>query len=182
VPNSRSWRRVAIASLAVVGGVAIAAAQTATTQSGGARAPFEELLTEVRGLRAEVNQAASASIRAQLIVARLQLQEQRINVVAGQLAEVRRLITTLESGQIPLTAELKRIDDSARTGNVPPEEQKRLEMNLGTLKAQLAQMQRQERQLRLQETELSSQLTSEQGRWIDFNSRLDDIERQLLKP
>jgi len=76
--NVMSWRPVAVASLAVLGGMAIATAQT---QSGGTRSPFDELLTEVRALREDVNQAASASIRAQLIVARLQLQEQRINVL-----------------------------------------------------------------------------------------------------
>jgi chromosome segregation ATPase len=47
------------------------------------------------------------------------------------------------------------------------------------LKAQLAQMQREEQQLRSQEIELSSQLTTEQGRWQDFNSRLDELEGQL---
>lgn len=177
--NVMSWRRVAIASVALLGGVAIAAAQTATTQSGVAGSPLEALLAEVRELRVEINQAATTSIRAQLIVARLQLQEQRINVLAGQLTEVRRLLTTLESGRIPLSAELKRID--SRSMNALPEEQKGLEMAVQDLKAQAAQMQKQEQQLRLQEMDLTSQLANEQGRWIDFNSRLDEIERQLTK-
>jgi hypothetical protein len=33
--------------------------------------------------------------------------------------------------------------------------------------------------LRAQESELSAQIASEQGRWQDFNSRLDELERSL---
>jgi chromosome segregation ATPase len=173
--NARLWRLFAIASLAVIAGITIITAQTATS-SGSTNSPIDELLAEVRGLRAEVNQAASASVRAQLLVARLQLQEQRINVLAGQLAEVRRLITAAESGQTQMANQLKSLEDSSLSVNLVPEQQKDIEM----MKAQLAQTQREEQQLRMQETELSTQLTAEQGRWIDFNARLDELERQLL--
>ncbi len=173
--NARLWRLFAIASSAVIAGITISAAQTATP-SGSTNSPIDQLLAEVRGLRAEVNQAASASVRAQLLVARLQLQEQRINVLAGQLAEVRRLITAAESGQTRMANQLKSLEDSSRSENLVPEQQKDIEM----MKAQLAQTQREEQQLRMQETELSIQLTVEQGRWIDFNARLDELERQLL--
>jgi chromosome segregation ATPase len=173
--NARLWRLFAIASLAVIAGITIITAQTATP-SGSTDSPIDQLLAEVRGLRAEVNQAASASVRAQLLVARLQLQEQRINVLAGQLTEVRRLITAAESGQTHMANQLKSLEDSSRSGNLVPEQQKDIEM----MKAQLAQTQREEQQLRMQETELSIQLTAEQGRWIDFNARLDELERQLL--
>src|SRR5260370_19321513 len=112
--NARLWRLFAIASSAVIAGITISAAQTATP-SGSTNSPIDQLLAEVRGLRAEVNQAASASVRAQLLVARLQLQEQRINVLAGQLAEVRRLITATESGQTPMANQLKSLEDSSRS-------------------------------------------------------------------
>jgi septal ring factor EnvC (AmiA/AmiB activator) len=174
--NARLWRLFAIASLAVIAGVTILTAQTATP-SGSTNSPMDQLLAEVRGLRAEVNQAASASVRAQLLVARLQLQEQRINVLGGQLAEVRRLITTLESGQTQVATQLKSLEESSRRVNPVPED---IEMMVARLKAQLAQTQREEQQLRMQETELSNQLTAEQGRWFDFNARLDELERQLL--
>ncbi len=159
----------------MIAGITIIAAQTATPP-GSTNSPIDQLLAEVRGLRAEVNQAASASVRAQLLVARLQLQEQRINVLAGQLAETRRRITTLESGQTQAASQLKDLEDYSRNVNLVPEQQKDIEM----MKAQLAQTQREEQQLRMQETELSNQLTAEQGRWIDFNARLDELERQLL--
>ena len=42
---------------------------------------MEELLAEVRSLRSEIRRASDTSIRAQLLVARLQVQEQRINTL-----------------------------------------------------------------------------------------------------
>jgi len=170
----------AIGIIGVLGGVAgMSSAQTQPSPklSGSS----DELLAEVRGLRAELNQAASASIRTQLLVARLQLQEQRINVVAGQLTEVRRLITNQEAGQIRPSTELKHFEDVSRDVNLLPEQQKENEMRLAHVKAQLAESQREVQQLQVQEAELSNQLAAEQGRWMDFNSRLDELERQLQR-
>jgi predicted nuclease with TOPRIM domain len=36
-----------------------------------------------------------------------------------------------------------------------------------------------EEQLRVQQTDLDAMIASEQGRWQDFNARLDDLERSL---
>ena len=174
-------RRTTALLVILVAAVGIVAAQSAvTTAPRTDRSSSDELLAEVRGLRADLQQAATISVRAQLLVARLQLQEQRINVVAGQVAEVRRRLTDgRQTGQLPLAEQLKRLEDETRGGSVSTEEQKHLESMIPLLKAQLGQMQKEERQLRLQETELSSQLATEQGRWMDFNSRLDELERQL---
>ena len=68
--------------LAGVGVLSAQAQQNVTTPG------MAELLTEVRALRADVNQAAGASMRMQLLVARLSLQEQRVNTVGHQLTDV----------------------------------------------------------------------------------------------
>jgi chromosome segregation ATPase len=175
--NARIWPYIVMASLSVVGGVSIIAAQTTTSDTGGSA--VNQLLAEVRGLRAEVNQAASASIRAQLLVARLQLQEQRLNVLAGKLSDVRRLISTLQTGQMPAAAEQKRLEDASRSSSFSTEQQQDFQAQLAAMKAQVAQMQAQEEQLRLQETDLSGQLSSERDHWIDFNSRLDELEHEF---
>jgi hypothetical protein len=57
-------------------------------------ATLDDLLTEIRGLRADLSQQSSASFRTQLLVARLTLQEQRINALAGQLNETRRALSS----------------------------------------------------------------------------------------
>src|SRR5258706_5080558 len=48
-----------------------------------------DLLSEVRGLRAELSQFATASIRVQLFMGRLQLQEHRIQTLSQQVVDTR---------------------------------------------------------------------------------------------
>lgn len=174
------WRAAGVLAALVVAAVSVVAAQSALIPpSRTDTSSSDQLLIELRGLRADFQQAAKVSLRGQLLVGRLQLQEQRINAVAGQLAEVRRQIGVHESGQIPMTEQLKNMEDALRSGNIPSEEQAVIDRQIPLLKAQLAQVQREEQQLRLQETDVSTQLTTEQGRWQDFNSRLDELENQL---
>ncbi len=142
-------------------------------------AASDDLLTEVRALRADLQQVAHISIRTQLLVARLQLQEQRINAIAGQLADARRLLSANETEQVPLARELQRAEDGIRDGSIPAEQVKDAEYIVGSLKAKLAQARRDHQQLENQATDLSNQLASEQSRWLDFNSRLDELEHLL---
>jgi hypothetical protein len=62
---------------------------------------------------------------------------------------------------------------------VPPEPQKGHELHVARITSTLAQHQRREQQLRAQEAELSGLIAAEQGRWQEFNARLDDLERSL---
>jgi hypothetical protein len=63
------------AKLAIAGAGIFALAAGTAGQTVSSNDP---LLAEVRALRADLNQATGASIRTQLLVARLTLQEQRI--------------------------------------------------------------------------------------------------------
>jgi hypothetical protein len=180
MPSRRSSRLAAVLAALAAAAVSIAAARSAlTTPSKSDAASSEELLAEVRGLRADFQQVAKISVQAQLLVARLQLQEQRINVVAGQLREVQQLVGIKESGQIPKKEQVKQLEDEIRRANVSVEQQRDIETQITMLKAQIALMQKEVQDLRAQEIELSNQLTAEQGRWLDFNSRLDEMERLL---
>jgi chromosome segregation ATPase len=177
---SKACVRFLVAPMCVLAGLVTGvSAQVPPSTATPAPSGIEELLVEVRALRAELNHAAGASIRAQLLVARLQLQEQRINVVAGQLAEARRFLSTEESKAIGGAAELKRFEELANSGSVPPEERKAVADLIPNVKEQVAQTYRQLEQLRTQEADLANQLASEQGRWVEFNARLDALERSL---
>jgi uncharacterized coiled-coil protein SlyX len=151
--------------IACAGAAALSVAVSGQANPPTSDSPMDKLLAEVRSLRAEVNQAAGASMRMQLLVARLALQEGRISTLSRQLADVRQQLSTLQMGLAPFAAQIKQAQDA---GNLDPGANTPFE-----------QMLRHERELRSQETELSSLISTEQRRWIDFNSRLDDLERQL---
>jgi hypothetical protein len=179
----RLWRRITAVVFIVIAAVVMVAAQTTVSNPSTSTASSpDKLLAELRGLRADLQQVATISVRTQLLVARLQLQEQRINVVAGQVAEVRRLIGIKQSGQIPLADKLKRFENTSRGAGITSQEEREIEQFIPMWKSQLGQMQKEEQQLRLQEMDLSNQFATEQGQWMDFNSRLDELERQLPVP
>ena len=77
-----------ITTMGVILGVVLSARSGAAPQA--APGSTDALLAEIKGLRADFNQRLDASIRAQLLVARLQLQEQRITTLSRQLADVQR--------------------------------------------------------------------------------------------
>jgi chromosome segregation ATPase len=133
------------------------------------------LLDEVRALRAEINKAAGSSIRAQLLVARLQLQEQRVNAVARQLADVQGRLASAQQGQTTMRERLAATEEGQ--ARLPPED--RSDDQVRALTLQLEQGQSREQELRAQESALLSATSAEQSRWADFNGRLDALERSL---
>jgi hypothetical protein len=163
--------------LRTVGGVAIGIVAIVSVLAGqGARSP-DELLTEVRALRADMHQAASDSIRAQLLVARLQLQDQRVDVVSRQLAEVQSRLMLLQQEQTSTRERLRATEeDQAR---LPSED--RSDDQARALRLQLEQAQTREQALQTQESVLQRATRTEQAKWNDFNSRLDALERTLTK-
>ena len=122
-----------------------------------------------------MNQAANASIRAQLFVARLQLQEQRVNAVARQLAEVQTRLAAVQQGQAAMRERLTATEEGQ--ARLSPED--RSDDQIRALTLQLEQGQTREQELRAQESALSSAAIAEQFRWTDFNNQLDALERSL---
>jgi hypothetical protein len=150
------------------------------TSAQPAQAPgaMEQLLIEVRGLRAEVSQAAGASIRTQLLVARLQLQEQRITNLVRQLTEVQTDLAEKTRGRAETLTELKRLEE-AENRPLSPEERQQVDQQIKAMKSHLEHELRHHQELLQREAALTDAVSGEQARWSDFNNRLDEIERSL---
>jgi hypothetical protein len=161
-----------------IGLIAVNAVVPSQAQSTGP-STMEALLAEVRGLRAEVNQVVGTSIRTQLLVARLQLQEQRIAAIAKQFTDIQTQRSGSENGVNQLQARLKQLEERDRNPALTPEQRKQTEVELAAMRLPLNEMRRRHQQLTEQEASLSGQLSSEQSRWVDFNDRLDQIEREI---
>ena len=163
---------------AVVGLFMIAASQAALSQPPASPGPADALLTEVRGLRNDLNQAASASIRTQLLVARLQLQEQRINTVGRQLSDVQSQLTT--TGLAPMEARMRQLERMLR-GALSDEERTSAEQEMTELKVAMEDTQRRADALTAQEATLTNAFSAEQSRWLELSQRLDQIERDITR-
>jgi len=141
-----------------------------------------DLLSEVRGLRAELIQFATASIRVQLFMGRLQLQEHRIQTLSQQVVDTR---AELEKTRLDLLHSQAELDEFNR-GEHPiqlqrgdPNHDKIVKMTGEELNANVERRQTHMQTVTGQDAELSQQLAIEQGRWSDFNARLDALDASL---
>jgi|KBSSwiStaDraftv2_1062776.scaffolds.fasta_scaffold189081_3 chromosome segregation ATPase len=165
----------------IIGVIGVTAAIGGVIHAQATRAPVDAsaqdaLLTEIRGLRQDINRVMTTNVRAQLLVGRLQLQEQRVFTVGRQLLEVQNLLATVRSELAQDEARVKRLEDDRAVDSA---ERLAIQQALPAFKAELEQKQRREQTLRAQESELLNVVNDEQTRWTDFNERLDALERSL---
>jgi hypothetical protein len=155
--------------------------QQAPASSPNAPASDELLLAEIRGLRADLNRVLSANVRAQLFVGRLQLQEQRMNTLSAQLAEVRASSARVALERTKQAERLDGLEDELAKGGIPPDQRNDIQGMTVSLKGELSRAAASLERLQIQEAELTGQLASEQGRWVYFNDALDQIEQSLVQ-
>jgi chromosome segregation ATPase len=136
------------------------------------------LLTEVRGLRAAMEQMASAGPRVQLAMGRLQLQEQRLNTMLRRLDDLHERIAGAEGADAQHRADLARLEDAAQHASDPPERLAVAE-RVRELKTIVTRGAAEIQRLQSEETVLSGNVAAEQARWVDINQRLEELDRSL---
>jgi uncharacterized coiled-coil protein SlyX len=143
---------------------------------------LSELLAEVHGLREAMERAATIGARIQLLVARVQLQEQRIAELSRRLVAIRTELPSLDSQAAGVTASLAMFEKSANNSKMPGEEREQFEQMLQGFKSQAAGFDKRRQDLLDEESHVVQQISADQARWNDVNAQLDDIERTLATP
>lgn len=174
---SRAW--LLAAALALSAMTVAAAAQAARPQSNDEILPA--LLTEVRGLRAAMEQMASAGPRVELALGRLQLQEQRINTMLRRLESVRDSLSGAEREAGEHQERLRYAERALADSNTPVTERESLAGHLPEFKRLAATTVAEVRRLQAEEAHLQQQIATEQGRWSDINRQLEELERALAR-
>lgn len=171
--------------VAVAAGVMALAAMAGRAAAQGNRATNEDvlpaLLTEVRGLRAAMEQMASAGPRVQLALGRLQLQEQRVNTMLRRLEAVRDSLAAAQATLSQKQNEVTTIESELKTGSFTAEHREQTEFHVAHLKRNLAGPRAEVSRLTAEEASLANDIATEQARWTDFNQRLEDLERALVR-
>ena len=163
-----------LCALAVGAGVALRAQAPAPAAANDAVAA---LTAEIRALRTDLSQFANASVRSQLLVTRIQLQEQRLMHLDRQRADVAAKLGEAEKAHTMLAAQVKQFESPG--AQVPAEQRRDMEGMVGMLRGQLQAAQTTQATLKAEHDSLLNALSTEQSRWSDFNSRLDELERSL---
>jgi chromosome segregation ATPase len=159
--------------LGVIGGVLFAQGTRLPVDSA---AP-DALLAEVRALRAEITQVAGASIRAQLLVAQLQLQEQRVVTVGRQLVDARGALASVQTRVSGERARVHQLEDAA--ARATDQGRRSMQQAIREAETHIEQQQGETLLWRARETELLKAVEDAQARWADLNNRLDALEQSM---
>jgi hypothetical protein len=167
-----------LACAALVGG--LASVRLRSQERSGGQDIMPALLAEVRGLRAAMEQMATAGARVQLALGRVQLQEQRLNTAIRRLEDVRGRLTQAQRTAADHQDQFGMLETAIREGKADvPEERQQLDLMLTTHKRQAARHAAELQQLLSEEAALANDVVSEQTRWTEFNQRLEELERAL---
>jgi len=160
--------------------LALGAVALGGVASGQARRPdasLDELVVEVQALRAEMNQAAAASIRAQLLVGRLQMEDQRIAGVVRELEAVQADLAANAQARTESAAKLKPLEEAVTSATSDVREE--AEKQLAAAKAAAQQTDRRQQLLKRRESALAKELQEDQARWQEINARLENFEQSI---
>ena len=175
-PRLRAFGVAALAAALV--STSFATAQSAGRQASAASGS-DPVLTEIRELRAELRQATTASLRAQLLAARLQLADQRLSVILVNLTDARRGLAEQQSALDRASGDLQEAEKLLSPS--PQALRDDLLTRVNALQRRINAIQSEQQRLQGQESELIRQLTAEQGRASGLNEGLDEVERALTK-
>ena len=162
-------------------GAMLAAPSMASAQSSASPAPdvLKELLVEVRGLRAAMERAATVGARIQLLVARVQMQEQRITELSRRAVAVREELSRIDAGIAQHSAMMKQFERSGSSARANPDEQREIEGMIEMQKQQIVFTEKRRQELLSEDALLAQQIAADQSRWSDVNNQLDELERSL---
>ena len=173
------WAGAAVVIGIVAGAAAFGRASAAQT-SATSTDVLPALLAEVHGLRMAMEHSAAIAPRVQLTLARLNIEEQRIAQLAGQLERARQELSNRTTGQQRAAEALDETEKQLLT-TTDDKSRRALEEQVRELKRMQKMHGAEIETARARENEAMQALTTEQSRWIELNARLDELER-LLAP
>lgn len=174
---------------------AVAAVRVQTQGPAGSQDIMPALLSEVRGLRAAMEQMATTGARVQLTLGRLQLQEQRVNNAVKRLDETRTKLSDSQRGLAEMQEQLGSLafvrdgfgafSVGVLHGGTGQPTAEQIEMQKQEMEKhftrQTAQMNAEIQRLTAEEATLAAEVAAEQARWLEFNQKLDELERGLAR-
>lgn len=179
------WSSVVLAGfiMATVGlTVSTNASQSASRQSATAHEDvLPALLVEVRGLRAAMEQMASAGPRVQLALGRVQLQEQRVNNLLRRIEEGRDRAADAQRKHDQMQQQLRGLQEAVRDPKPEGPPVAELQAMQRETERELARLAADVQRLTGEAAAMEVDLANEQSRWIDLNQRMDALEQSLVR-
>jgi len=131
----------------------------------------QEILSEVRQLRVEVQRLKASAFQTQVVIERLRLQQEQVARLTREIGEVREKISETKSRQVKMNAVFEEAEKQMEAGMIPQSELKKISGEIEELKQR-------EQRLTEQESQLSVELDAERVKLITLNRRLDELGQE----
>jgi len=139
---------------------------------------MEAVLSEIRQLRQDLQTAALAARKAQIVIYRLHIQQGVVERATSRLDNAKTEIAQVENQRRYQTEQIKRL--KVMKERAENEEQKQqLDENIATLESNLQDWDPREQELQSQQIELEGELRAEQAKLARLDEELDRLENAL---
>jgi septation ring formation regulator EzrA len=156
-----------------------ASAQSVKTQQDTVRPSSEqslqELVAEVRQLRASLQRMNAAIYKGQVLLERLKLQQDQVTRISRELTDVRENLNELRAQQTKMRETLRRLEAGVEVGAKNPEA-------VTDWKAELEQMAVREQRFAGRETQLATELEAARALFNDLNDKLNALVEIEMTP
>jgi chromosome segregation ATPase len=133
---------------------------------------LQELVREVRQLRATLQRINSAMYKGQVMIERLKLQQEQVARISRELAQIREELSELRGQQSRFREVLTNAEAAVEAGTRRREEVQDVKMQLDSFKER-------EELMMAREARLSNELELERAKLNDLNDRLNALELEL---
>jgi hypothetical protein len=142
---------------------------------------LHDLLAEVHQLRHELQSSTVALQRSQILLHRLEIQENAVNRATERRDVAQARVTEVQDNRKEIAAFIKQTDDQSDSGNKSDEANARqtAQLMIPQMKARLQSLDDDEQQAQIKLTEAEEQLRIEQAKLGELESQLDRLDKSL---
>jgi chromosome segregation ATPase len=144
---------------------------TSVRNSSNQEQIIQEILSEVRQLRVEVQRLKANAYQTQVVIERLRLQQDHVSRLTSELGKVREKISETQAREVKINGTLEETRKQVEAGMISQSELKKISGEIEELK-------RREERLTEQESQLSAELDAERAKLITLNRQLDKLGQE----
>ncbi len=149
-----------------------AVAQSPNASRPSSEQSLQELVSEVRQLRAALQRINVAVYKGQVMIERLKLQQEMVARLSHELVDTRDKLSDLRLQQVKLRELLGRAEPEVEAGVKHPSQ-------LAGLKAETESVAQREQRFAVRETQLAAELELERAKLNELNEKLNALELEM---
>lgn len=150
-------------------------AQSKTAAQPTSEQSLQELVAEVRQLRATLQRMNAAAYKGQVMLERLKLQQEQVTQLSRELRDARDNVSDLRAQQTKMSLVLRRVEADIQRGLQRDDER-------ANVKGEIDMLSQRQHQMMMREAQLTNELAIGQSKLNELNSKLNMLLENEMSP